>query len=161
MTQLRSPFVKLTPEEAHAEMQARQAAEDRLKKEIPEILAARLKPAEEKRYIILVYSDGDNDGTFIDVVGRTDAYREAKELAMNGVTDLNRSFIIVEGNTLEKSVSVLSFLKAMRNVFNDSFNVEDYWGSDGYTPSEPTPVAETSQVNVTYDPNLVEESVEV
>lgn len=161
MTTLKSPFVKLTPEEAQAELRQRQLVEEALKKEIPELLAIRLKPAEEKRYLIMVRSDGDNDGLFIDVIGRTDAYRECKDLAMTGMTDLEKSFIIVEGTTLEKSISVLKFLRHMQNIFNDGFNVEDYWGNDGSIASTPAPVADSAQVSAVFDPNVEEESIDV
>ena len=162
MTELRSPFVKLTPEEAQAELNQRRLVEEALKKEIPELLAVRLKPAEEKRYLIMVYSDGDNDGLFIDVIGRTDAYKECKDLAINGITDLERSFIIVEGTTLEKSISVLSFLRHMQYIFNDGFNVEDYWSNnDNVVVLIPTAVPESAQVSALYDPNAEKNSIDV
>lgn len=155
MTQeLRSPFSKLTREEAERELAFRNSAEERLKEEIPRILEARLKSAEEKRYIILVRSEDENDSTFIDVIGRSLAYSECKYLAMNQSADLENSFIIVEGNTLESSISVLRFLIHMSKVFNDGFNVEDYWGNDSEDKVvNPSVDPSSSQVDIFYDPD--------
>ena len=164
MSELRKPFVKLTAEEAQAELRTRNAIEENLRKDYDKILASRFKNPEEKQYIILVRSEDPNsDGIFLECIGRSSAYKEAKELAMGNMIDLNNSIILVEGNTLETSISVLRFLKAMQNIFADGFNVEEYWGDDcsNVKPQGPTAVDDTAQVSAVYDPNANEESIDV
>lgn len=76
-------------------------------------------------------------------MARTNAYDEAKSLAIGGVADLKTSIVLVEGNGLENSVTLLYFLHFMStNVFKDqNFNVLDY--------SEPEEIQEANKFDPT------------
>ena len=154
-------FTKLTPEEAEAERIRLKNVEESLKKDYDEILAARRKHPEEKRYVILIHG-GDLNGVFFEVNTRTDAYVVAKDIAMNEDIDFIASKVLVEGITLEKAMSIYDFLIYTANIYNDGFKVSDYWVKPVDTKkSTPSAQPNTNQVGFMIDPDNKVESVDV
>lgn len=138
---LEKALVKLSPSEQRAEI-------------------ARRKSPEEKLYVILIRSDLDEiDHTWLEATGRSEAYEIAKSLVTEGDISLKETIVLVEGNSLENSVSIYWFLKHMQQLFNDGFNVDDYDQegiSNNDTPDQkinPTPESGSTQIDVTYNPN--------
>lgn len=109
---LRKPMKTLTPEERRT-------------------IESQNKGPEEKTYIILVYFyDDAYEQTFTMVTGRTDCYDECKHHVRNGADPAN-SIVLVEGNTIENSVTLYKFLKTFKGVYEDrEFDVEDYMRGD-------------------------------
>ena len=141
---LEKPFIKLSESEKRTEI-------------------AKRKNPEEKRYIIMIRSDIDEiNQTWLEAEGRTEAYNLAKTLAVGGdinISGPDASFVLVEGNTLENSVSLYWFIKGMQNIFNDGFNIDDYTESiaeEKEEPINPSVEAGNKQVDVTYNPSADE-----
>lgn len=156
MNELQKPFIKEN-ESPKLEKAFIKLSESEKRTEI-----ARRKDPEEKKYIILIRSDYDGDDidhTWIEVIGRTEAYEKAKALAESNIVNIagpDASFVLVEGNNLENSVSLYWFLKGMQNIFKDGFNVDDYAGETSVPDNKefnPATEAGTSQVDVTYNPD--------
>ena len=127
VSSLPKPFIKVSKEEQRTELSKR-------------------KDPEEKYYVILIRSDvEDFDYTWRECIGRTETYEEARSLAVDGQVDLKRSIVLVEGNGLENSLSLLYFLSYMsKAVFNDpNFNIHDYCeeeeivASQNFNPTRP------------------------
>lgn len=145
---LSKPFTKLTEEQKNIEL-------------------AKMEAAEKKLYIFLLRSDIDEvNQTWLDAIGRSNAYDLAKSLAIAGDVDLTASFILVEGNPLEKSVTVYEFLAGMQRRFNDGFNVDNYVttaietaNSDLGSTLNPSVEDGTHQIDVTYNPNNTGEDI--
>lgn len=95
-----------------------------------------VKNPEDKMYILLFYYS-DECKEYEIVTGRKEARHVARSYTEEGA-DLKRSIILVEGNPIEKSVTLYEFLKQMEKFFKDDFNVDDYVTTDEDT--EPNPM---------------------
>ena len=118
----------------------------------PMVFEAPTKSFEEKIYIILYTlnddSERDNDiysKVFSICVGRTEVYLDIKNKLISGVpVDIHRSRILTETKQTETitgdikyymlpyeaAISVYSFCTAVKEYYNDEFDIEDYNDGD-------------------------------
>lgn len=84
-----------------------------------------VKRPEEKMYILLFYFS-DECKEFEIVTGRNEAREVGKSYTQEGA-DLRRSIVLVEGNPIERSVTLYDFMKQMEKYFEDAtFSVDEF-----------------------------------
>lgn len=111
------------------------------KLKVPVIFEDPVKSPEEKIYIFLYnsnYSDDDEMTSCAIRVGRTAAYDFVKTnideinldnaivLAESRRQDIKSSMIKNSFVGMDEAITVIYFCKLMKNIFQDSFNIEDY-----------------------------------
>lgn len=100
-----------------------------------------VKNPEDKMYILLFYFN-DECKEYEIVTGRNEARETAKGYIEEGA-NLKSSLVLVEGNPIERSVTLYEFMKHMERYFNDNFYVDDYVTADEDTEANPMLAEET------------------
>ena len=98
-----------------------------------------VKDPEKKEYLILLVGLRGKEEEFKDyefVIGRTATYELIKTLIED--IDIDESYVLVEGVTLEERISVYKFMKHMHMHFfqDDLFDIEKYNQGDEFEISE-------------------------
>lgn len=96
----------------------------------PTDLPPRKSPEEKKYYLLIVFKNDDRDPTWIDCIGRTEAYDQAKRYVLDNA-DVEASKVLVEFGVVGNEANLYWFLVKMKEVFQDSsFDVADYMEGD-------------------------------
>ena len=98
-----------------------------------------VKDPELKEYLVLFVGVGGDEEHFKDyqfVKGRTATYDLIKTLIDD--IDIDESYVLVEGVSLEDRVTVYEFMRHMKMHFfqDDTFNIEDYNQGDEFEINE-------------------------
>ena len=109
---------------------AKVSDEDKAKKKAPEL-----------RAYLICFMYTDESTSWVEVIGRSEAYDTCKTNIVSGDIDLDRSIVLVEGGEFGKHASLYEFMKHMEMFFSpeyakDGFDIEDYVVGDSESSPE-------------------------
>ncbi len=89
------------------------------------------KKAPEERLYLICFFYTDESTSWVEVVGRTEAYDTCRTNVMAGDVDVEKSIVLVEGGKFGEHASIYLFMKHMENFYPPEvtgvrFDIEDY-----------------------------------